>query len=82
MKIKIHPLTIILTLITFLCGRFNYFLIILTIILFHDLGHLCIMKLFKIKVSKLTILPFGSIIDSDLIRRNEYKNNKSKYQFI
>lgn len=74
MKINIHPLTIILTLITFLCGRFNYFLIILTIILFHDLGHLCIMKLFKIKVSKLTILPFGSIIDSDL----KYNENTLK----
>lgn len=74
MKINIHPLTIILTLITFLCGRFNYFLIILTIILFHDLGHLCMMNLFKIKVSKLTILPFGSIIDSDL----KYNENTFK----
>ena len=74
MKINIHPLTIILTLITFLCGHFNYFLIILTIILFHDLGHLSTMKLFKIKVSKLTILPFGSIIDSDL----KYNENTLK----
>ena len=74
MKINIHPLTIILTLITFLCGRFNYFLIILIIILFHDLGHLITMKLFKIKVSKLTLLPFGSIIDSDL----KYNENTLK----
>lgn len=74
MKINIHPLTIILTLITFLCGRFNYFLVILTIILFHDLGHLSMMNLFKIKVSKLTILPFGSIIDSDL----KYNENTFK----
>lgn len=66
MKIDIHPLTIILALILFLCGRFNYFFIIASIIFIHDLGHLITMKIFKISVSKLIILPFGSIIESNI----------------
>ena len=70
MKIDIHPLTIILVLLLFLCGRFNYFFIIASIILIHDLGHLITMKIFKISVSKLIFLPFGSIIESN-IKYNE-----------
>mgnify|MGYP004678069329 FL=1 len=66
MKIDIHPLTIVLALLLFLCGRFNYFFVIASIILIHDLGHLITMKIFKINVSKLIILPFGSLIESNL----------------
>lgn len=77
MKIDIHPLTILLSLTLFLCGRFNYFIIIFIIILFHDLGHILTMKLFNINISKISILPFGSIIISD-IKCNE----KSLIKFL
>lgn len=70
MKIDIYPLTIVLVLLLFLCGRFNYFFIIASIILIHDLGHLITMKIFKVNVSKLIILPFGSLIESN-IKYNE-----------
>lgn len=68
--INIHPLTYILILLIILCGRFNYFIIICLIICFHDLGHIIFMLLYKIKINKIIILPFGSIIDSN-IKYNE-----------
>lgn len=68
--VDIHFLTYILVLLVIICGRFNYFIIISFIIIFHDLGHILVMLFFNIKINKLIILPFGSIIDSD-IKYNE-----------
>lgn len=66
MKIIIHPITYILILITFLCGKFNYFIIISSILIIHDLGHILCMKINNIKINEIIILPFGSIIKSDM----------------
>ena len=63
---KINFITYFIILSAFLCGYFNYVIIITSIILFHDLGHILFMKLYKIKVQKIEILPFGSIILSDI----------------
>ena len=66
MKIVIHPLTYIILLSILLCGYFNYFLIISIILIVHDLGHLFFMKLFHIYINKIEILPFGSMIHTDI----------------
>ena len=63
-KINIHPLTYFLLFSILICGYFNYFLIIIIIILIHDLGHIMAMKILKIKIFNIDILPFGSIIKS------------------
>jgi stage IV sporulation protein FB len=63
---KIHPLTYLIMLSVFICGYFNYFLIISFILLFHDLGHILLIKLFKYHLNYIEILPFGSIINSDI----------------
>ena len=65
-KISIHPLTYIILLSLLLCGYFNYFLIISFILLFHHLGHILVMLIFKIKIYKIDILPFGSIINTKI----------------
>lgn len=70
MKVIIHPLTYLLLLTIFLCGKFNYFLIISTILFVHDLGHILIMIKYKIRINMITIFPFGSIIETD-IKYNE-----------
>lgn len=77
MKIVIHPLTYILLFTIFLCGKFNYFLIISIILFFHDLGHILIMIKYKIRINKITIFPFGSIIDTNI----KY-NEKSYIKFL
>ena len=66
MKIEIHPLTYILLFTIFLCGKFNYFLIISIILFAHDLGHILIMIKYKIRINMITIFPFGSIIDTNI----------------
>lgn len=63
---KINITTYLLLLSILLCGYFNYLLIISLILIIHDLGHIFFLKLFKIKINNIIILPFGSIINSDL----------------
>ena len=66
MKVKVHPLTYILIFSILLCGYFNYFLIISFILFFHDLGHLIMMKIFKVRVISIELLPFGSIMNTNI----------------
>ena len=71
---KINITTYLLLLSILLCGYFNYLLIISLILIIHDLGHIVFLKLFKIKINNITILPFGSIINSDLkLNTESYK---------
>ena len=71
---KINIITYLLLLSILLCGYFNYLLIISLILIIHDLGHIVFLKLFKIKISSIIILPFGSIINSDLkLNTESYK---------
>ncbi len=77
MKISINPITYFLLLVILLCGYFNYFLIISIILFIHDLGHLIILKLLNIKVDSIEILPFGSLINTNI-----GYNIKSIYLFL
>lgn len=77
-KIKIHSLTYFILLTIMLCGYLNYFLIISFIIIMHDFGHLLLMKIFKIKIYDITVLPFGSIINSKI----NYNFNSNKMFYI
>ena len=63
---KIHPITYLILISVLLSGYFNYFLIISTILLIHDLGHIFFLKIYKYKIYNITILPFGSIINSSI----------------
>ncbi len=63
---KIHPITNLILLSVLLSGYFNYFLVIFFILFFHDLGHILSFKFFKYKINNVLILPFGSILNTDL----------------
>ena len=78
MKIKINALTYLIIFSFLLCGYFNYFLIISLILICHDIGHIITMKLFKINISSINILPFGSIIDTNI----KYNNSSNKSLLI
>ena len=58
---NIHPLTIISLLITLMTGYFKETFIIMTIILIHELGHIIASLIFKWKIEKIVVLPFGAI---------------------
>lgn len=61
MNIKIHPLTYIFLLISFLSGYFEYVYLLLLIIFIHECGHYFFSKLIKLNVFGIIIYPFGGI---------------------
>lgn len=63
---KVHPITYLILLSIIFCGYYNYFLIISFILLFHDLGHILLIKLFGYNINDITILPFGSLINTNI----------------
>ena len=63
--IKVNALTLYFLLLLFLCGFIKIGLIIFFIVIFHELGHVFFIKLFKYKIIDITIYPFGGIIKTD-----------------
>ena len=59
--IKVNFLTIYFLLILFICGYLKVGLIIFFIVIFHELGHVFFIKLFKYQILDITIYPFGGI---------------------
>ncbi|MDD2409882.1 MAG: hypothetical protein PHD03_04120 [Bacilli bacterium] len=68
---KIHPITYVILLSVLLTGYFNYFLIISIILIIHDLGHIIMFKILNYKIKEIIILPFGSIIKSNINLSNK-----------
>ena len=58
---KIHFLYYIFLIFVIITGNFNNYIIFTSIILFHELGHIITSLLFKWKIEKILILPFGCI---------------------
>lgn len=61
MNIKLHPLTYIFLLISFLSGYFEYIYLLLIIILVHEIGHCIFSMIINIEVKEIVIYPFGGI---------------------
>jgi len=58
---KVHPFFLITAIIILFTGYFRDFIYITTIILVHELGHVSIALIFKWKIEKVVLLPFGGI---------------------
>lgn len=67
-KININPFFYFLALISIFTGLFKQFLIMYLIIIVHEFGHIFFALLFKYKIIKINIYPFGgySIFQNDL----------------
>ena len=61
-KFYIHPLSYILLLLLILTGSFKETLIVFFIIIVHEAGHLLSSKIFKWKLDKIVIYPFGGCV--------------------
>lgn len=59
--IKINNATIYLLFILFICGYIKIGLICFLIVLIHELGHVLVCVIFKYKIIKIDIYPFGGI---------------------
>ena len=71
---RVHTSTLIFYIILILSGYINYLLIYLTIIITHELGHIIMIKLLKLKINSLTIYPFGGVITTNI----NYNINSNK----
>lgn len=60
-KIKINNFTYYFLILSFLCGLIKNTLILFTIIIIHELGHVITIKAFRYDIEKLEIYPFGGI---------------------
>lgn len=60
-KIYLHPLLLITIFIFILMGRFKFILYFMLIIIVHELGHILVSLIFKWKIEKIIILPFGGL---------------------
>lgn len=59
--IKVNICFYILFLISIFTGNFKKFIIITLITIFHEIGHIIVSILFKFKIEKIVIVPFGLI---------------------
>ena len=64
-KFKVSNYTYLFILVCFLCGFIKNILIIFSICLFHELGHIFFIKLFKYKIVSIELLPFGGYTTID-----------------
>ena len=76
-KIYMHPLFIITFFIFMLIGRFRFMICYMILILVHELGHILVSLLFKWKIDKIIILPFGG-----LTKYNNFINTKINEEFL
>lgn len=74
---KIHFLFFIAAFIFFITGLFKDFIIFTSIIFIHELGHITIGLLFKWKIEKIIIFPFGGMTIF-----NQKINTSLKEEFI
>lgn len=75
-KIDINVSTLLFILLYFFCGYIKDIIIIYFIIFFHELGHVFMSLLFKRKILKITLYPFGGIT-----KTNSYLNSSMKEDF-
>ena len=65
-KVYLHPLFLLTTFIFILIGRFRFVCYFMLLIITHELGHIIISLIFKWKIEKVIILPFGGVIIYDI----------------
>ena len=58
---SIHPLTYLFIFISFFTAKFKSIIIFMSLIIFHEIGHLLTAKLFNWKIDKIYIYPIGGI---------------------
>ena len=67
---SIHPLTYLFIFISLFTAKFKSIILFMSLIMFHELGHLLTAKLFNWKVDKIYIYPLGGITKfNDLINK-------------
>ncbi|GIM44597.1 stage IV sporulation protein FB [Collibacillus ludicampi] len=61
MKIRIHPLFVLLLIAAVLTGMWADLLLLFSIIIVHELGHVFVANAYGYKIKEMEILPFGGV---------------------
>lgn len=72
--IHVHPLLMVFIIISFLTGTFTELAIILSIVLFHELGHFLFARLFHWRIHSIMLWVFGGVM------KTEEHGNKPIYE--
>ena len=62
-KISISPLTGLYTLLIIVCGLYHEYLMIFSIVIFHECCHMLMAYYLKFEIHKVEILPFGAYLE-------------------
>ncbi len=74
-KIEINYFTYYFIIVSFFCGFIKNTIIIFFIIFIHELGHIIVILLFKYKIEKIKIYPFGGLtVFNKYINSSIYKD--------
>ena len=76
-KFYIHPLTILLILLVIFTGLYKEFLIVFSIVIIHEFGHLFSAVYYKWNIDKISIYPYGGCVSF-----NEKINRPIKEELI
>ena len=68
-KIHIHIFTILVYLLAFITGRFVPLFIYFFIASIHELSHIVVAKIFRLKVNKIEVYPFGLSANIDSLNK-------------
>lgn len=74
---KVNTLFLLYALVLIASGYINYLVIYLIILFFHELGHIITIKLFRYKITKITLYPYGGVIETNI-----NLNIKSSHLFL
>ena len=74
---KIHPLYYLVAILSIITGLFKDFIYITLLIFIHEIGHTIGALIYKWKIKKIIILPFGGITIF-----NELINKSLKEEFV
>lgn len=75
---KIHLSSYFFYSLLILSGYINYLVYFLIIIIFHELGHIIMIKILKYKIEEIKIYPFGGVIKTNI----NYNINSNKLFLI
>ncbi|MGM9882304.1 MAG: site-2 protease family protein [Bacilli bacterium] len=74
-KIEFHYTYLIMALGFVLTGHFINLIVLTSLILFHEMGHYLASKIFKYKVDKIIIYPYGGMTKLDTIVNTRIRND-------
>lgn len=61
MKVRIHPLFLLIMLASAATGMLQETLVYFTIVIIHELGHICVATAYGYRIREMKVLPFGGV---------------------